>query len=93
MKYSCWADGTATFTSYTLIICRLTCYHSPPTYTGPFHMVSLTSLNLSSSCLIWLEHGPTQGMQESGHKNNYIVMPITDESIDEQTPMVYAFYA
>src|SRR5882724_6358561 len=82
-----------TLTSYTLIIFRLACYHFPPAYTGLFHMVSLTSLHLSSSHLIWLEHGPTRGTQESKHDNNYIVMPIMDKSIDEQTPMVYAFYA
>src|SRR5882724_11652621 len=40
-KSSCWADGRATLTSYTLIICRLTSYHFPPTCTVPFHTVTL----------------------------------------------------
>ena len=52
------------------------------------------SLRLSSSRLIWLEHGPTRGTQKSGRDNNeYIVQPVTDGCIDERTPLVYALYA
>src|SRR5882724_7607290 len=93
MKSNCWVDGAVTLTNYTLIILRPACSHFLLTCSGPFHMVRITSLHLSSSHPIWLEHGPTQGPQKSRHDNNTIVMPITDESIDEWTPPVYVFYA
>src|SRR5882724_2276012 len=94
MKFNCWADGAVTLTNYISTIHRPACFHSLSTCTGPFHMVSLMSLCLSSSHLIWLEHGPTWGMSKSRCDNNAcIVQPVTDESIDEWTPPVYALYA
>src|SRR5882724_11707781 len=65
MKFSCWADGAATLTSYILIIHKPGCSLYLPTYIGPLHTVSLSSLRLSSSHLIWLEHGPTQGHERA----------------------------
>src|SRR5882672_4228815 len=94
MKFKCWADGAAILTNYILTTLRHACYHYHLACIGPFHMVSLTSLCLSSSRLIWLEHGPTGGMRKSRHDNNeYIVQPVTDRCIDERTPPVYALYA
>src|SRR5882672_3238296 len=94
MKFNCWADGAVTLTSYTSTTQRHAYYHYHIACIGPFHTVSLTSLHLSSSCLIWLEHGPNQGAQKSGHDNNaYIVQPVTDGCIDERTPPVYVLYA
>src|SRR5882724_3495839 len=60
MKSNCWADGTATLTSYTWIILKPGCSLLLPAYIGPLHTVSLLSLHLSSSHLIWLEHSPTR---------------------------------
>src|SRR5882724_6493749 len=59
-KSNCWADGAVTLTSYISIIHKPGCSLCLPAYIGPLHMVSLLSLHLSSSRLIWLEHGPTQ---------------------------------
>src|SRR5882724_1724363 len=59
-KSNCWADGAVTLTSYILIIHKPGCSPYLPTYIGPLHTVSLLSLHLSSSHLIWLEHGPTR---------------------------------
>src|SRR5882724_11410499 len=58
-KSNCWADGTATLTSYISIIHKPGCSPYLPAYIGPLHTVSLSSLHLSSSCLNWLEHSPT----------------------------------
>src|SRR5882724_11780601 len=65
MKSNCWADGAATLTSYILIIHKPGCSLYLPAYIGPLHTVSLSSLHLSSSHLIWLEHGPTQGHERA----------------------------
>src|SRR5882724_3548064 len=58
-KSNCWADGAATLTSYISIIHKPGCSLCLPAYIGLLHTVSLSSLHLSSSRLIWLEHGPT----------------------------------
>src|SRR5882724_5217009 len=65
MKSSCWADGAATLTSYISIIHKPGCSLYLPAYIGPLHTVSLSSLCLSSSHLIWLEHGPTRACKRA----------------------------
>ena len=59
---------------YTSIIHKLAChhFHFPPACTGPFHMVSCMSLCLSSSRLIWLEHGPTWACERVDATTNNI---------------------
>ena len=50
--------------SYKLYItaCRPGCSPYHPAYIGPFHMVSLMSLHLSTFCHCWLEHVPIRGV-------------------------------
>src|SRR5882672_1017996 len=85
-KSTSWADGGATHTSYTSTACRLSCFPFHPAFTGPFHMVSFTSLCLSTSHLRWLEHVPILGARKSrGNNKKLYLFANTDDSIDKQT--------
>src|SRR5882724_7240432 len=64
-KSKYWADGAETLTSYISIIHKPGCSLWLPAYIGPLHTVSLSSLRLSSSHLIWLEHGPTRAHERA----------------------------
>src|SRR5882724_13676317 len=64
-KSNCWADGAVTLTSYISIIHKPGCFLCLPAYIGPLHTVSLLSLRLSSSRLIWLEDGPNRAHERA----------------------------
>jgi len=55
-------SGAATHINYMWTDLRHVCYHSPLTYIGWLHIVSFSSLHLSTSHPFWLELSPTLGM-------------------------------
>jgi len=85
MKYNNWATGEVTPTSYMWMAPRLGSSCSPLVFIGPFYMVSLLSLQLSTSCHSWLEHGPIRGMQKSGCDTIPLLANTHMNCIDRQT--------
>ena len=92
-RSSNWEGGIVTPIKYMWTACRLGCSHSLHACIGLSHMVSLSSLCLSTSLLLWLEHSPTWGHKRADMTTIHLLFTNMDESIDERTPPVYALYA
>src|SRR5882724_10794852 len=69
MRYSIWADGAAIPTSSTWMFLNKDSFPSLSTFTGPFHMVSLSSLHLFTSRHLSLE--PTHWAHERVEVTQY----------------------
>ena len=92
MRFNSWDGGTATPTNYMRTFHNIGFYPSLPAFTGPFHMVNFSSLHLSTSHSLWLEHDPL-GAQKSRSDSILKILPSQTESIDGWTLLVYVIYA
>src|SRR5882724_5804600 len=77
-RSSSWAGGTGTPTSCTWTAHSPGFFHCHLACTGSFHMVSLSSLLLFTSCLCWLEHGPL-GVQRADATQSTVLSANTYE--------------
>ena len=64
MRFNNWGSGAATPTNYMRTSHNIGFSPSLLAFTGPFHMVIFSSLHLSTSHSLWLEHNPP-GVQKS----------------------------